>query len=300
MTTRDNQFPSMTSGQSDWDTDIQALISTLERGYHVTVQAGTAISTGQVLWVNSGEFAFPFDPNSVSIFPEAFAFTAASSGDSIRVLATGAVRSLVPAAVPGVLLYVSATTPGLIVTTPGSRPIGFGLKDSGIMFRPSFVRQALNTLFDVNVQSIYDGGFLQWNAATSKWIVTSAAGGTSTASWPAMNTSSLAISAVVGSTHVFTLSPGVWGWNREVVVSGNSADLVTLKFYSKADLTGRMYETKSGGVSVVGSFQDRAGFPFENTDTSTGSYLYGTISINSGAAVGSDTLTIKTKWDRFG
>jgi spore coat protein U-like protein len=80
---------------------------------------------------------------------------------------------------------------------------------------------------------------------------------------------------------------------------GNSADHVELKFYSDARAA-LLYATVSGGVTTVGSFQDRAGWPFENTDASStlGDLVYGTVKVLSSAAVGSDTISIQQTWDR--
>ena len=234
----------------------------IERGYHITERAGTAINTGQVLWLNSGGFFFPFNPNSESIGPNAYAFTAAASGDSFTVLAWGIVRSLGinSPAIPGKALFVSALTPGLIVTSyaGANRPVGRGLAAGGILFNPN-----QNDRF------------------------------------PERLTSSVAINAVTGSLHLFSMSAGRWGWNRQVVMIGNSADLVELKFFSDAARSNLLYCTISGGVTTVGSFQDRAGWPYENTDASTlGDLVYGSLKVMSSAHVGSDTVSVQNQWDR--
>lgn len=334
----DNPFNTPVSGQADWDSGLGLDFQVIERGYHITERAGTAISTGQVLWMNSGGFFFPFDPNSKSISPSAFSYMAAASGDSMPALAWGIVRSLGVGA-PGELLFTSATTPGLAVRSYAGafRPIGMGLSGGGILFAPARVTVNLRNvgdlnlsslgngqvvmwsdatstfvmgtvaagsgggattfgaLTDVNTTGLVDGAVMKWSNAASQWIVSSDA---MTAAWPQMVTTSLAIACVVGVTQPFTLTVGSWGWNRETVMIGSSADLVTLKMFAKADLTNRLYETKSGGVSVVGSYQDRAAFPFENADTSIGQLIYGQVTINSGAAVTSDTISIQCKWDK--
>jgi len=83
------------------------------------------------------------------------------------------------------------------------------------------------------------------------------------------------------------------------VMIGNSADLVKLQFHANSARTTLLYETKSGGVSVVGSYQDRAGWPYENTDASTlGDLVYGTLTVLSGAAVTNDTISVQMNWDR--
>jgi spore coat protein U-like protein len=190
------------------------------------------------------------------------AYTAAASGDSITALAWGIVRSLGinSPAVPGKTLFVSALTPGLIVTSyaAANRPIGVGLAGYGVLFNPN----ANDRL-------------------------------------PEQLTSSIAIAAVTGSLHLFSASAGRFGWNRQTVMIGNSANLVELKWYSDSARTKLLYATISGGVSVVGSFQDRAGWPWENTDASTlGDLVYGSLKVMSAAAVGSDTISVQQIWDR--
>jgi hypothetical protein len=259
MTTRDNNLNLLVTGQANWDSDLNVNANIAERGYHVTEHAGVGINTGQVLWLNSGGFFFPLDPNSSSAIPHALAFTAAASGDSMQALAWGIVRSLAinSPAVPGQALYVSALTPGVIVGSysGADRPIGFGLPGYSVMFRPG--RGVIEQL-----------------------------------------TSSLAIQAVTGSLHVFTMDPGKWGWNRYTKMIGNSADLVELKFYSDSGRTVPLYSTLSGGVTTVGSFYDRAGWPYENTDAALKGIIYGSLKIMSAAAVGSDTISVQNQWDR--
>src|SRR4051812_14702732 len=114
MTTLDQGFVTPTAGQADWDSSLNADLTTLGRGYHVKARAGVAVNTGMVLWMNSGEFFFPFNPNSQDIRPHAISFTAASSGDSLTALAWGMLRSLdiTSPAVPGIPVFVSPVTPG--------------------------------------------------------------------------------------------------------------------------------------------------------------------------------------------
>ena len=260
MTTKDNGFSLLTTGQGNWDTDLDGNFSILERGYHITEHAGIAINTGNVLWLNSGGFFFPFNPNSVTAWPHAIAYTAAASGDSLQALAWGVIRSLDinSPCVPGRHMYVSALTPGLIVGSysGADRPIGVGLLGSGILFQPGHRRL------------------------------------------PEQITSSLAIAAVTGSLHVFTMDPGKWGWNRYTDMIGNSADHVELKWYSDSARTKLLYSTVSGGVTTVGSFHDRAGWPYENTDAALSGLIYGSLQVLSASAVGSDTISVQAMWDR--
>ncbi len=413
----DQGFEVPTAGQADWDASLNADLTTLERGYHVTQLAGMAINTGEVLWSTSGAYWKTFNPNSLSIFPMAMAFTAAASGDSLRALAWGIVRGLDinSPAIPGQALFVSALTPGVIVGSyAGSdRPIGLGLNSYGVLFNPRGFHTYLSRLSDVNTNGVADGKVLQWSDATSKWVPVSPAGGISGitltmsatagaainsghAIWfkndrtvfhfnamsedispmglaltggtgvgsgiivllrgiasgfqvtsnvpvsldayvsaltpgmlvgsyngsfrrvglnvgsyifdirpdafnalPETLNSSIGVSAVTGSLHTFTVGVGRRGINRETVVIGNSADLVEIAFYSDAARSTLLYKTKSGGISVVGSFQDRALWPWDNTDAVNSASIYGTIKIMSAAAVGSDTISVQAKWDRY-
>jgi hypothetical protein len=113
---------------------------------------------------------------------------------------------------------------------------------------------------------------------------------------PTKGACSLAISAVVNSLHTFTMSlqnAWLWGWNRKVRVNGSSAPLVELKFYRDAGNTDLQYQTLSGGISAVGSFYDRAGFPID-TDSGT---IYGTLKVFSGGGVNSDTINVQAEWE---
>jgi hypothetical protein len=111
--------------------------------------------------------------------------------------------------------------------------------------------------------------------------------------------SSISIAAVTGSLHTFTVGVGRRGIDRELVMIGNSADLVELRFYSDAAHGTLLYATKSGGVSTVGSFQDRAMWPWENTDAVNSASIYGTLKIMSAALVGSDAINVRGAWDRY-
>lgn len=190
MPTLDNQLALLSSGAADWDADLDANFAVIERGYHVTQRAGVAINTGEVLWCNSAGYFKQFDPNSTSIFPMAMAFTAAASGDSMRALAWGIVRSLAinSAGVSGKLLYVSAATPGVIVSSSAVQniPVGLGLPSGGVLFDPSRVATSAGggvtkvlSLSDVNPAGLADGSILKWSNSSSKFTmqVDSAGGG---------------------------------------------------------------------------------------------------------------------------
>lgn len=181
----DNPFVIETNGQADWDAALTANFAVLERGYHMTERAGTAINTGQVLWLNSGGFFMPFDPNSLAIYPHAMAYTAAASGDSMSALAWGIVRSLGinSPAVPGGPLYVSATTPGVIVSSfaGATRQIGWGLSGNGVLFQPSKTKWPTNirSLSGISFTGLANDMIIKWSDASSQFVmaVDSAGGG---------------------------------------------------------------------------------------------------------------------------
>jgi hypothetical protein len=263
--TNDNQFELQSAGQADWDGGLNANFSIAERGYHGIFRAGADVRTGHVVWINSGGYAFHFDPRSEDIRPHGFSYNAVSSGDNISLLLTGIVRSLgiCSPAVPGLDLFVSAVTPGLVVTSysAASRRIGIGAGGWGVYFNPWGQRNVEETLTRV-----------------------------------------FSINAVVGSDHLFSLDVGKRGWVREVKMISNSVDLASLKFHSGSTRAGseRLYETLSGGLTTVGSFLDRAGWPYENTEANTLSGLiFGTVRIMSGAAVTSNDIQIRLVVDRW-
>lgn len=264
MTTLDNQLAIITSGAADWDADIDANFRIIERGYHVTQRAGLAINTGMVLWCDSAGFFRPFDPNSGSILPMAFSYTAAASGDTMQAVAWGIVRSLgiTSAVLPGQAAWVSAATPGVVCGSSAIQhvPVGLGLP-GGFMFSPA----------RMNTQSFGSGATYA----------------------PTFFTSSLAINAVVGSLHTFTMSlGGLHGWNRRVRANASSGSNVEIKFFADAGLTDLQYSTISGGISAVNSFNDRAGWPY---DCNSGT-MYGTCMILSGD-VNSAAINVQGEWE---
>jgi hypothetical protein len=186
----DNPFDIPTSGQADWDSGLSQDFLAIERGYHITERAGQAISSGQVLTLNSGGFFFPYNPASASIAPHAYSYTAAASGDSLTALAWGIVRSLDinSPAVPGKLAY--ATASGFLHTTALGLPVGVFTSGRGVLFNPDHTAGAagstLAALTDVDTTGVADGKVLTWVDASSKWkpVTPTGGGGTSGAVYP--------------------------------------------------------------------------------------------------------------------
>lgn len=163
----DNPFNYVVAGEADWATSYNANFRALDRGFHITERAGTGINTGMVLWLNSGGFFFPYDPNSTSISPHAFAYTAASSGDSFTALAWGVVRSLdiTSPVLTGRPAFVSALTPGLIVSSPNAAPVGYGVANHGFVFNPLLISN--NGVYNaptINSPAISNGRFTGTNS----------------------------------------------------------------------------------------------------------------------------------------
>lgn len=262
MSTEDQNFSIPTAGQSDWDTDLNSNFTILGRGYHVLGSAGEDINTGQIVTVGSDGFFRLFDPNSYSNQPHAFAYKAVSSGEQDTFLLRGMVRSLgvLTPAVPGFTIFGDAANPGTIATSY-----------SGANRPVGFGTQEDGLFFDPGRQIL-----------------------------PETLVRTVEIDAVTGSSHLFSFDPGLAGFNRQLIMIGDSADLVTVQLWTNSSRDSRLYETVSGGVSVVGSFLDQAGFPFWNTDASTISGLiYGTLEVMSDADVGSDTIFVIGVFERF-
>jgi hypothetical protein len=177
MTTQDNQLAILTAGASDWDSDTDDNFQILERGYHITEHAGQAVSSGQVLTLNSGGFFFPYNPNSAAIAPHAYAFTAAASGDSLRALAWGIVRSLDinSPAVPGKLAF--ATASGFLSVATLGLPVGIFTTGEGVLFNPDHAAggaggvTSIQSLSDVDPTGLADGSILKWSNASSKFTM---------------------------------------------------------------------------------------------------------------------------------
>lgn len=170
----DNPFDTPTSGAADWDSGLSANFQVVERGYHLTERAGQAISSGQVVTLNSGGFFFPYNPNSTAIVPAGYAYTAAASGDSLTALAWGIVRSLGinSPCVPGKMIFSTAS--GFLSTTTLGLSVGMGLSGYGILFNPIKTPVAgatLASLADVNTNGITDQSVLKWSNSASKWVI---------------------------------------------------------------------------------------------------------------------------------
>lgn len=231
----DNPFVIETNGQADWDAALTANFSVIERGFHVTERAATAISTGQILWLDATGFFHPYDPNSLTISPTALSFMAASSGDSLAALAWGIVRSLavVPQA-PGSLLYTSALTPGLVVTSPNGLAVGLGL-NGGILFHPGKFKQGANirSLGGVDYTGLGNGKVLKWSDASSNVVwATDSSGVSNVFSLSGINFAGLA------NDRIMKWSDATSQWVMAVDSAGGGGGGTTLAALTDVDTTG--------------------------------------------------------------
>lgn len=264
MATNDQGFVLQSAGQADWDSALNANFNIAERGYHYTGVAGANIRTGDVVWISSANFMYPFNPNSLDVRPHGLAYYSVNSGEALKVVLSGIVRSLAvhSAAVPGVPLFVSAATPGAVVASysGASRKIGFGVAEVGLYFNP-------------------------WPDQPEKFTV-----------------ATTVANMLVNSNFLFSLDPGKGGIVRRVRMFSDSANLVSLIFYSGSTRAGseRLFETISGGVTTAGSWIDQAMWPYENTEVNTLSGLiFGSVRINSGSAVTSAHMAVELIVERF-
>lgn len=262
MSTEDQNYTLPSQGQSDWDTDLNANLTITARGHHVLATAGVDINTGQLVTVTSDGYALLYDPNSLSSFPHLFAYKAVSSGEQDTFLRRGIVRSLdvLTPAIIGEPIFGDAASPGTIASSYSGADRAAGL-------------------------GVYeDGVYFDPGKAFL----------------PETLTRSVSVDAVTGSSHFFTLDGGRGGFVRQLIAIGDSADLVDIYLWTNSARDNLLYATFSGGVSVVGSFLDQAGFPYWNTDASTiNGLIYGTMIVNSDAAVGSDTIGLSCVFERF-
>lgn len=262
MSTTDQNFNLPSQGQSDWDSDLNANFTIIGRGYHTLITAGSDINTGTAVVVTSDGYAHHYDPNSLDNRPFAFAYKAISSGEQDTALLNGIVRSLdvLTPAVPGLPIFGSAAGNGYIASSYSGADRPLGI-----------------ALYE-------DGIYFEPGRAL----------------FPEVVVQSAQVAAVTGSTHYFTMDGGRGGFIRRILAIGASADLVDIMFHANTARTDTIFETISGGVSVVGSWIDQAGLPFYNSDASTISGLiYGTLMVMSDAAVGSDTIDVSVTFERF-
>ena len=139
--TSDQQLELLTTGQSGWDSSLNANAAILERGYHANLTAGSAINSGQVCVVNSGGYALPLNAASTANWPGVISYRSVGSGEAAQFVAWGIVRSMgvwSGQLVPGLPVYVAASSPGFCVASYSGAgiPVGIALGPTAILFRP--------------------------------------------------------------------------------------------------------------------------------------------------------------------
>lgn len=264
MSTTDQNISIPTAGQSDWDTDLNANFTIMSRGFHALMVAGDDINTGNIVTVTSDGFARLFDPQSFDNQPQAFAYKAVNSGEEDTFLLRGIVRSLsvLSPAVPGERMFGAADGTGFAVGSysASNRPIGTAIQEDGLYFSPG-------------------------DEYLPETLVRSA----------------IATDIIRGPANLvnFDLDGGRGGFVRQLITIGASADLVEIALYANSARSELLFQTVSGGISVVGSFIDQAGFPFYNSEVSTiNGLIYGTLELKSLAAVASDTIGLSVVFER--
>lgn len=257
--TNDQQLETQASGQADWDTALNANFAIIERGQHVKLSAGAAISSGQVCVVGSGGWVLPLNANSTALFPQLISYKGVSSGDNTQFLRQGIIRSLTVLSgkiTNGKPVFVSVASPGFLVSSFAGcgEAAGLAIGNDAIIFSPGQPR-TLPSL-DTNVATVGP--------------------------------------VLVGTYADFAIPVGRHATIRDMTVSG-SHNRLKVQFWCGSTRANSelMYETLTSSASPGSAditsvyFKDRAMFPHENTDVNTGWYIYGRISAQSGTGVGS-------------
>jgi hypothetical protein len=271
--TNDNQLATDTSGQAVWDVDLNSNWQIVERGFHAVLTAAQAINSGDVCLVNSAGFATQYDSRSLgNKDAHCLSFGSVASGANGQFLMHGTVRSLSiwsGQIVPGQPVYVSPTTPGLLVSSYAGAAYspGIALRADAVHFRPGMIEQ-----------------------------------------FPERNVNSISVGAtIVGSFSDFSFAPGNRGIVRNLQVNAQSASAYKVRFWSSSARTAGtlMYETLTSSHSVGSvdvttlNFTDAAMFPWLNSDTSSLALMFGRIDHQTGSAVNSSTFSVIVEMERF-
>lgn len=267
----DQNLELQTSGQPDWDTGANANWAILERGYHVKISAGSAISSGQVCVVGSGGWVLPLNANSMSNKPHLISYKSVSSGDTTQFIARGVVRSMsiwsgnINAGEP---VFTSVITPGFCVKSfAGCGPsVGWAINGTSIAFNPETPRTLPEIVSYVNT-----------------------------------------IGPIMVNTYASFAVPAGWkGTIRDLIVQ-TSHDRYKVRFWSGSTNANSelLYETLTRSWAISSAdvtstyYRDRALFPYENTDTSSAWYIYGRIDPQSSSGVGSAYVSVTVIAERI-
>jgi hypothetical protein len=270
--TPNNQLELMTEGQADWDTGNNSNLSILERGYHITGYAGTAVVSGQVCLVNSAGYVVPMDARSLVNYPQCIAYRGVNSGEQAMFLTDGAVNSVTVWSGHlkiGAPVFVAPTSPGFCVASYAGHgeSVGYAIATDAIRFRPGYP----SVLPELTTETVSVGPVL------------------------------------VGSYGDFSLKLANRGIARRLQVYAQSSNLHKVKFWSGSTRAASelLYETLTRSTSLgsgdVNSlfFWDQAPFPWFNTDTASWALVHGRIEVQSGSSVNTSTFSVVVQVERF-
>lgn len=263
--TNDNQLETLASGQADWDTGLNANFQIIERGHHITANAGIAVVSGQVCSVRSGGWVVPYDARSSNNpLPAMMAMQAVSSGAAGMFLATGTVRSMSIWSgflTVGEPVFIAINSPGFLVSSYAGAmfPVGVALAANAVMFRPGHPVLRLIETHSISVGPVLVGTFAD-----------------------------------------FQLPVGRAATIRDLTITG-SHDKFKVQFWSGSSRVSSelQYETLTtswgtGSSDVKSNFlRDRAMFPHDGTDANSAWNIYGRLTAQSGTAVGSAAFTVR-------
>lgn len=275
MSFTDNQnFETQPSGQADWDTGLNSNFSIMDRGWHIKLTTAETISTGDILAVTSGGLAWRYNSTSLDLRdPLAISYKSVASGQQDLFISRGIINSYDTWSghiTPGLPVFVSAATPGFLVSSYSAAwpPVGLALANNAVAFNP--------------------GQF---------------------SPMPIKTTQVVSLAVIVGSVHDFTFEVGHRGIATELIIQSDSSSAHAFYLWSgsiKAN-TELLYETLTTSVDGGASdfdissiyYRDVSPFGILNTDVASPGLIFGRLECQSSNAVGSSDLSISITVERF-
>lgn len=268
----DNNLEIPTSGVADWDSPLNGNFTSLAQGFRFKAVAGVAVNTGDAVCLLTDGFVRPYDASSVDApRPRGVSETALNSGEESQFFTTGVLRSLSVWSgniVIGERVFVDPASVGMLVASYSAArfSLGVALADNAILFK--------------------ENSFLPERAS---------------------DTASLAL--IVGSAHNFELNVGRRGISTYLTIITDSMDAYKVHFHSGATRAASEELYQSVTTSVDGgaadfdisslTFIDRSVWAFENTDTGSPGLIFGLITVQSAASVGSSNMSINVVAERL-
>ena len=269
----DNNLEIPTSGVADWDSPLNGNFNALARGFQFKAVAGRAVNTGDAICVMTDGFVRPYDASSLSApRPRGISETALNSGDESQFFSYGVVRSMAMWSGHisiGENVFVDPGSPGFLVDSYSAArfSLGVSLANNAILFRP-------------------DGDNL-----------------------PESVTFTASLALIVGSVHNFNIEVGHRGMVSNLNLVTDSMDAYKLQFHSGASRVAseELYESITTSVDAGAAdfdisslnFLDRSVWAFKNTDTGSPGILFGSITVQSAASVGSSNMSITVIAERI-